>query len=135
MNAKVTVAEMPAEQKERWEKAQVEELPKGYVPLKDALAVLKEHGIPVGRLVRAMGRDHLADAPLSKEFAPVYLKGKRYLPAAVLKAIPVKLAKAEKPAPKAATPKAKATAKPAAKATPKRTRKPATPKVVESKAE
>lgn len=139
MNAKVTVDEMPAEQKERWEKAQVAELPKGYVPLKDALAVCAEHKVPVARLVKAMGRDQLVDAPLSKEFAPVYYKGKRYLPAAVLKAIPVKLAKVEKPAPKATATKAKAkaTAKPAAKATAtKRTRTPkATPKVEEPKVE
>lgn len=87
---------------DRMEMATVETVPEDYVPLKEALDLCSQLGIPHGRLVKAMGGDKLAEQPAGEEFFPAYVGGgrRRYLPKAALSKIPDLLAEGnDKPKP------------------------------------
>lgn len=87
----VTRAALVGEQQARKEAATRDNVPENYVPLRDAVDVCRDHGIPISRLVYAIGGDKLWEAPISTEFFSVYVRGRRYLPKAVLGAIPAHL--------------------------------------------
>jgi hypothetical protein len=55
-------------------------VPEGYISVADLHRICQKHGIPVHRMVMAIGGDRSLNAPLAAEFTPVFVKGRRYVP-------------------------------------------------------
>jgi hypothetical protein len=53
--------------------------PEGYIKVADLHKICEAAGIPVNRMVNAIGRDRGLSAPIDPRFRPVYVKGTRWV--------------------------------------------------------
>jgi hypothetical protein len=56
-----------------------DEVPRGWVKLAAAGRICRKHGIPVNRLVKAIGGDRGIEAPLHPKFQPKYVGNSRWI--------------------------------------------------------
>ena len=54
-------------------------VPEGWIKVSDLHKICETNGIPVNRMVTAIGRDRGLSAPIDPRFKPLYVNGKRYL--------------------------------------------------------
>ena len=70
---------------DHYAKIMVDEIPEGYLKLKDAINKLKEKGISTYRIVQAIGGDRMLRKPLNGNFKVVIYMGTRYINGASVK--------------------------------------------------
>ena len=70
---------------EHYEKLSADEVPEGYLKLKDAIAKLNDKNISTYRVLQAVGGDRMLRKPLNSHFKVVIVAGTRYINGASIK--------------------------------------------------
>ena len=65
--------------KEHRQRLTVADVPEGYIKLASLDRICKKEGIPISRMVRAIGGDRALSEPIREEFRPIYVGNARYV--------------------------------------------------------